>query len=162
MADKESKDDKKPESKNKKEGCKQIKFGKFHEYVQFEDQVKELHDLTEKEKNLLVQDFKKLKKIEKEEEAELKALKHFEKRLQDLIENVVYLEGYVQQIEEGNAMLKVNTSVKELGERLTRNMEEVEELAGSILDEEKKIMGLAKHIKQVLGKAKNFQKVIFG
>jgi hypothetical protein len=68
----------------------------------------------------------------------------------------------VQQIEEGNAMLKVNTSVKELGEKLAKNMEEVQGLAGSILGEEKKIMGLAKHIKEILGKAKKYQKVIFG
>ena len=139
-----------------------VSFGKFHEYVQLGEDIEEAHELTEKEKALLIQDFKSIKKIEKEEVAELEAIKHFEKKLQELIGDVVYLEGYIQQIESGNSMLKINTSVKELGTKLTKNIEEIENLSGSILDEERKILDLAKHVKQILGTAKKYQKAIFG
>lgn len=149
---------KKPKSKTRKHV---INFGKFHEYVQV-GEIKKLHELTEEEKDLLIKDFKNIKKVEKEEEAELTAIRYFEKKLQELIENVVYLEGYIQQIEEGTPMLKVNTSVKELGDKLVGNIREVETLSGSMLSEEKKILGLAKHIKQILDKAKKYQNIIFG
>jgi hypothetical protein len=138
-----------------------INFGKFHDQVHLEGEVKELHELTQEEKNLLVGDFKKLVKLEKEEEGELKAIKHFEKELQQLIENVVYLEGYIQEIENGHSMLKLNTSVKELGNKLDDNIKEVEKLSSSLLIEEKKILGLAKHVRQILSKAKKYHGIIF-
>ena len=150
---------------SKKESAKEqhiIDFGKFHEYAQTGEEIEKIHELTEQEKNLLIDDFKKIQKVEKEEEVEVTAIKHFEKKLQELIENVVYLEGYIQQIEEGNPMLKINLSVKELGGKLVKNIGEVEKLSTSILGEEKKILGLAKHISQVLTKAKRYQSLIFG
>ena len=146
----------------KKEGDSAIKFGKYHEYVQTEDNIKKVHDLTIKEKKLLMDDFKKLKKMENEEIKELEVIRNFEKKLQELIENVVYLEGYIQQIEEGNSMLKINASVKELGAKLAKNIEEVETLSQSILNEENKMVGLAKHVKQILGTAKKYQNTILG
>lgn len=156
-------DSEKSSKKGKREGKNgSIKFGKYHEYVKIEENLKEAHDLTEKEKKLLIDDFKKLKKLEKEEAHELEVIKHFEKRLQELIENVVYLEGYIEQIEQGNSMLKINASVKELGAKLVKNIEEVEKMSQSILDEEKKMMGLAKHVKQILNTAKKYQDAIFG
>lgn len=149
-------------SKIKKEKKYVINFGKFHEHVQFGKEIKKLHELTEKERKLLIEDFRKAKQIEKEEGTELAAIKLFEKKLQKLIENVVYLEGYIQQIEQGNPMLKINTSVKELGNELVKNTKEVEKLSGSMLKEERKMLGLAKHIKKLLDKAKRFQDIIFG
>ncbi|HLC96390.1 MAG TPA: hypothetical protein VJH97_03650 [Candidatus Nanoarchaeia archaeon] len=139
-----------------------IRFGKYHEHVQIDGVIKEAHELTEKEKSYLIQDFKRVKKLEKAEEAELKAIKHFEKKLQELIENVVFLDGYIQQIEEGNTLLKINGSVKELGARLNENIDEVEKLSQSVLDEERKILGLAKHVRHILEKAKRYQALIFG
>src|SRR3989344_7221179 len=137
---------------SKKESAKEqhiIDFGKFHEYVQTGEEIEKIHELTEQEKNLLIDDFKKIQKVEKEEEVELTAIKHFEKKLQELIENVVYLEGYIQQIEEGNTLLKINGSVKELGARLNENIDEVEKLSQSVLDEERTILGLAKHVRHI-------------
>lgn len=151
---------KKPNKSKKKKLA--IEFGKFHEYAQTGDEVEIAHELAEEEKRLLMEDFIRINKIEKEEEAELKAIKHFEKKLQDLIENVVYVEGYIEEIKEGHSMLKVNPSVKELGHKLAENIEEVEKLSKSMLNEEKKIFGLAKHVKQVLSKAKHYQSIIFG
>jgi hypothetical protein len=150
------------ETAGKNEKKHAISFGKFHEYVQIEEDIKEAHELTEKEKTLLIDDFKKLKKLEKEEEAELEVIRNFEKKLQELIRNVVYLEGYIQQIEDGNAMLKVNASVKELGTKLAKNIEDVEKFSASILNEEKKILGLAKHVKRILNTAKKYQNTILG
>lgn len=148
-------------TKNKKEKKQVINFGKFHEYAQAGEEVKELYELTKEERKLLVEDFKKLNKVEKDEEVELEAIKHFEKKLQELIENIVYLEGYIQQIEDGNSMLKINPSVKELGHELAENIKEIEKLSASMLDEEKKKLRLAKHIKQVLTKAKRYHDIIF-
>lgn len=140
---------------------KAVNFGKFHEYVCIGD-VEQAHELTRKEEELLIADFRKARAIEKKEEAELKAVRHFEQKLQELIANVVYLEGYMQQIEEGNSMLKINPSVKELGAKLTKNMGEVEELSRSILHEEQRVMGLAKHVKKILAKARKYHGLIFG
>lgn len=147
--------------KRKKEKKLVINFGKFHEHIKIGEEIKKMHELTEEEKKLLIEDFKKIKKVEKEEQAELAAIKHFEKKLQELLENVVFLDGYIQQIEEGNSMLKINPSVKELGNELVKNIEEVEKLSTSILTEEKKILGLAKHVRQILFKAKKYQTIIF-
>lgn len=152
----------KKSSRVKKEKKVVIDFGKFHEHVQIGEEIKKLHELTEEERRLLIEDFKKLKRVEKEEEAELEAIKHFERKLQELIADIVYLEGYIQQIEEGNSMLRINPSVKELGNELVEDISEVEKLSTSMLDEERKMLGLAKHIKQVLNKAKKYQNIIFG
>lgn len=152
----------KKSSRVKKEKKVVIDFGKFHEHAQIGEEIKKLHELTEEERRLLIEDFKKLKRVEREEEAELEAIKHFEGKLQELISDIVYLEGYIQQIEEGNSMLRINPSVKELGNELVEDMSEVEKLSTSMLDEERKMLGLAKHIKQVLNKAKRYQNIIFG
>ncbi len=148
-------------AKKKAEKKHVINFGKFNEHLQIGGEIKKLHELTETEKKFLIEDFKKLKKLEKEENAELKAIKHFEKKLQELTSNLVYLEGYIQQIEDGNSMLKINPSVKVLGNKLVENIDEVEQLSSSILNEEKKIIGLARHVDQVLNKAKKYQRLIF-
>lgn len=139
-----------------------INFGRYHEHLQIGEEIKKLHQLTEEEKKLLTEDFKRIKKVEKEEEAELAAIKHFEKKLQELLANVVYLDGYIQQIEDGQSMLRINPSVKELGNKLVENIEEIEKLSESMLSEEKKILGLAKHVRQILFKAKKYQSIIFG
>lgn len=152
----------KKERKVEKEAEHIINFGRFHEYAQIGEEIEKLHKLTEEEKRLLIDDFKKIKKVETEEEAELEAIRHFEKKLQELLENIVYLDGYVQQIEEGNSMLRINPSVKELGNKLVGSIEEIEKLSQSMLDEEKKILGLAKHVRQVLSKAKKYKSIIFG
>ena len=139
-----------------------IDFGKFYSYIQIEGKPKQAHDVIEEEKELLIKNFKQLKKAEHGVDVEEKAIKYLEKKLQELIKNVVYIEGYVQQIESGNEMLKINPSVKELATNLSQNIEEVEKLSSSLLEEEKKALGLAKHIKQILDKAKSYQKKVFG
>lgn len=149
-------------SKTKKREKSIIDFGRFHEHLQLEEEIEKVHELTEEEVRLLVEDFKKIKKIEQKEEAELTAVRHFEKKLQELLEGIVYLDGYIRQIEEGTSMLRINPSVKALGDRLVQNIGEVEKLSESMLTEEKKILGLAKHVRQLLIKAKKYQKVIFG
>lgn len=153
---------KKSNAKSKQKKGYLIDFGKYHEHIQSGENVEKLHQLTEEERRLLMDDYKKIKKVEKEEESELAAIKNFEKRLQELVECIVYLEGYIQQIEEGNSMLRINPSVKELGSNLVTKMEEVEKLSESMLNEEKKILGLAKHVNNILSKAKKYQGVIFG
>lgn len=139
-----------------------IDFGRFHAHVQLGGQLKKTHSVLEEEKKLLIKDFKQFKKIEKDVDVEKEAIEHFEKKLRELIKNVVYIEGYIQQIEEGNEMLKVNTSVKELATQLSGNIKEVEELSSSLLKEEESMLSLAKHIKQILNKAKKYQEEIFG
>src|SRR3989338_3232501 len=99
-----------------------------------------VYNLLEEEKNLLIKDFREVKKIEAEENAEAAALKHFEAKLQELIKTIIYLEGYVHEIKSGNEMLKINPSVKELGVKLKDLIEEVGVLSKSIMHEEKKIM----------------------
>ena len=138
-----------------------INFGKFHEHIQLDKKIKTLHKLAEEEKKLLIKDFKEVKGIEKEWGDELGVIRHFEEKLQSLIENVVYLEGYIQQIEDGNSMLKINPSVKELGTKLEKNIEEVEKFSSSLRKEEEKILELAKHVKHILIKAKRYLNVIF-
>jgi hypothetical protein len=139
-----------------------IRFGKYHDEVKLGQDIKELHELTEEERELLVRDFNRLKGIEKEEITELSAVRHFEQRLQSLIESVVYLEGYIQEIEEGHEMLRINPSVKELGAKLSANIKDVEKLSASMLSREKKMLGLAKHVNKILSKAKRYERVIFG
>lgn len=154
-------EDTKP-SKQEKESKKHvIDFGKFYENLSSEEGAKKLHELTEEEKQLLIEDFKAVREVEKEEESEIIATKHFEERLKELIDSIVYLDGYIQQIEDGNSMLKINNSVKELGEKLVASMQEVEKLSTSMLDEDKKRSGLAKHINQVLSKAKKYHEILF-
>ena len=139
-----------------------INFGKHHQHIQAEEgDAETAHEVLEKEKELLINDFKQVKKIEHDVDVEKKALKYFEEKLQALIKNIVYIEGYVQQIESGNEMLKINPSVKELGSQLAASIEEVEKLSSSLLNEEKKVLGLAKHVKAVLKKAKEYQNKIF-
>ena len=121
-----------------------------------------VYNLLEEEKKLLIKDFREVKKIEAEENAEATALKHFENKLQELIKTVIYLEGYVQEIKGGNEMLKINPSVKELGLKLKGLIEEVSVLSKSITQEEKKIMEFAKDIKSLLKKANEFNNLIFG
>jgi len=146
----------------KKETQDKIDLGKYHRHLRLGEEIQKLHKLTEAEKNLLIDDFKKIRKVEKEEQAELGAIKHFEKKLQELMESIIYLEGYILQIEQGHSMLRINPSVKLLGSKLVDSIEEVEKLSRSMLDEEKKIMGLAKNVKQILAKAKSYQNIIFG
>ena len=139
-----------------------IDLGKLHCHLQLEDEIKKLHNLTGQEIKLLVEDFRRIKKVEKEEEAELMAVKHFEKKLQELLGNIVYLDGYIKQIEDGQSMLRINPSVKALGTQLVTNIEELEKLSESMLSEEKKILHLAKNVKQLLSRAKKYQTIIFG
>jgi len=139
-----------------------IDFGKFHEYIQVGGKPEPAHEVIEKERVLLVKDFKQVKKIEHDVDIEKKALAYFEEKLQELIKSVVYIEGYVQQIETGNEMLKINPSVKELASQLGENIDEVEKLSSSLLDEERKVLDLAKHVKNILDKAKKYQSQIFG
>ncbi len=137
-----------------------IHLGDYPEYVSLGNKVDAAHELIEEEKRLLVDDYKRIKQLKKEENAEEEAIKHFEKKLHSLIKVVVELEGYTQEIEEGNAILKHNRSVEELGKQLSVSIDEVEKFSQSILDEESKILKLAKRIKSILTKAKRFQELI--
>lgn len=137
-----------------------IHLGNYPEYVSLGDKIDTVHELLEEEKKLLSDDYKKLKQLESKEDAEEKAIKHFEEKLQALIKTVVELEGYIQEIDEGNAMLKHNRSVEELGKQLAKSMGEVEQFSQSIIEEESKILGLAKRIKSILSKAKKFQDIM--
>jgi len=78
------------------------------------------------------------------------------------LENIVFLDGYIKQIEDGQSMLRIDPSVKALGTKLVTNIVEVEKLSESMLSEEKKILHLAKNVKQLLSKAKKYQTIIFG
>ena len=137
-----------------------ISFGEYSNYVKVGGKAKEMHELLEKEKELLIKDFKTIQKIEKEENIEEKAVKHFEAKIQQLLETISYLEGYSIEIESGNEMLKHSESVTKLGEKLARGMEEVELLSKSMLDEEKKILELAKCVKQILDQARKCKNII--
>ncbi|MCK4521828.1 MAG: hypothetical protein KAU20_04595 [Nanoarchaeota archaeon] len=139
-----------------------IDLGEFHTSVYTDIELKRLHKLIDKEKDFLIKDFKKVGNIKEEEDIEKKAIKNFEKKLQSLIETTVYLEGYINEIKSGNEMLKINTSVKHLGNKLIKNINEVEKLSSSMMKEEEKMLKFAKHIKNILKKAKNYQKQVFG
>ncbi len=152
----------KSKNKSKKGKGHVIDLGQHHEHLDLGAEIKKLHELSEQERKLLVEDFKRIKKVEKEEEAELMAIRHFEHKLQELLENIVYLDGYIKQIEEGQSMLRINPSVKALGSKLVNNIVEVEKLSESMLNEERKILHLAKNVKQLLSKAKKYQTIIFG
>jgi len=153
---------KKPAKSKQKTKKHVIDLGKHHEHLKLGAEIKKLHQLTDQERKLLVEDFKRIKKVEKEEEAELLAIRHFEKKLQELLENIVFLDGYIKQIEDGQSMLRIDPSVKALGTKLVTNIVEVEKLSESMLSEEKKILHLAKNVKQLLSKAKKYQTIIFG
>lgn len=137
-----------------------IHLGDYPEYVSIEDKVDAAHELLEEEKMLLVDDYAKLKELEKSESIEQEAIKHFEKKLHTLVKTVVQLEGYIQEIQDGNALLKHNRSVEELSKQLSESIADVEQFSRSILDAERNILGLAKRIKNILGKAKQFQDII--
>lgn len=149
-----------PKKKKTNEKKHTINLGEYPEYVSLGNKVDAAHELLEEEKKLLVEDYQKIKQLEKEEGIEEEAIKHFEKKLHSLIKIVVELEGYVQEIESGNAILKHNRSVEELGKQLSVSIEEVEQFSQSILEEESKILGLAKRIKNILIKAKRFQEIM--
>ena len=137
-----------------------INLGEYPEYVSLGNKVDAAHELLDEEKALLIEDFKKIKQLEKEDDIEEKAIKHFEEKLHALIKTVVEFEGYIQEIESGNAILKHNRSVEELGRQLEKSIEEVEKFSQSIIEEESRILGLAKRIKNILTKAKRFQEII--
>ena len=142
-------------------GKKTIDFGEFSEHIQVNDNAKKVHELLDQEKDLIIKDYMELKKVKQAEDVEEKAISHFEKKLKELMTVIAYLEGYVEEIEAGNALLKHNNSVRHLGEKLSILTEEVKSLSKSILGEEEKMVKLAKHIQIILGKAKKIQDLVF-
>ena len=138
-----------------------IDFGEFADYAQVNDNTKKVHELLDQEKDLIIKDYRELKKVKEAEDVEEKAISHFEKKLRELMTIIAYLEGYVQEIEAGNSMLKHNNSVRNLGEKLSSLTEEVKGLSKSILEEEEKMVKLAKHVQIILGKAKKIQELVF-